>query len=120
MLSQLAGGHRGNSRQLLDRGVDPQLPAVENRSCCDSWAKVTALLKRGGFSAMKVWTEQVMNRWRPEDHFEYQVHSSWREELESLAPGLFVPCAKVFGGPERSLSGMGALHITSFHVIGLN
>ena len=61
-----------------------ELPAVENRSCCDSRAKVTALLNRGGFMAIKAWTEPVMNRWQPEDHFEYQVRSSWREELQSL------------------------------------
>jgi ubiquinone/menaquinone biosynthesis C-methylase UbiE len=61
-----------------------ELPAVENMSCCNSQAKVTALLKRGGFRSIKVWTEPILHIWRAEDHFWYQVHSNWREELESL------------------------------------
>ncbi len=64
-----------------------ELPAVENMSCCDSRPKVTGLLKRGGFRSIRAWTEPVQHGWRPEDHFAYQVHSSWREELESLPLG---------------------------------
>lgn len=69
-----------------------ELPAVENMSCCDSRPKVSALLKRGGFRSIRVWTEPVQHRWRPKDHFEYQVHSSWREELESLPRGKRQDC----------------------------
>jgi ubiquinone/menaquinone biosynthesis C-methylase UbiE len=63
-----------------------ELPAVENRSCCDSRAKVTSLLKGAGFTGIKTWIEEIVHAWRPEDHFEYQVHSSWREEIDSLSP----------------------------------
>jgi ubiquinone/menaquinone biosynthesis C-methylase UbiE len=69
-----------------------ELPAVENKSCCDSRPKVIALLKRGGFRSIRAWTEPVQHGWRPEDHFEYQVHSSWREELESLPGGQREDC----------------------------
>jgi ubiquinone/menaquinone biosynthesis C-methylase UbiE len=69
-----------------------ELPAVENMSCCDSRPKVTSLLKRSGFRSIRVWTEPVQHGWRPEDHYEYQVHSSWREELESLPRGKRQDC----------------------------
>jgi|SRR5579864_6943846 len=69
-----------------------ELPAVENRSCCDSKAKVTTLLKGAGFSAIKAWTEPIVHTWRPADHFQYQVHSSWREEIESLPSGARQDC----------------------------
>jgi ubiquinone/menaquinone biosynthesis C-methylase UbiE len=61
-----------------------QLPAVDNRACCNSEAKMTRLLERAGFTHIRTWTESLEHRWRPEDHFEYQVRSTSRLRLESL------------------------------------
>jgi ubiquinone/menaquinone biosynthesis C-methylase UbiE len=60
------------------------LPAVDNRTCCDSTQKMTALLEQAGFVSIKVWTESIEHRWRPEDHFDYQVGMSSRLRLQSL------------------------------------
>lgn len=68
------------------------LPAVRNRDCCDSEGKVIALLKGAGFKAVKAWTEPIVHTWRPEDHFEYQLQSSWREEIESLSSSARQDC----------------------------
>ncbi|GAC1661149.1 MAG: hypothetical protein PVS2B1_18840 [Candidatus Dormibacteraceae bacterium] len=62
-----------------------ELPAADNRACCDSPEKVTALLEQTGFKLTRVWSESLEYRWRPEDHFEYQTRSSSRLLLESLA-----------------------------------
>ncbi|GAC1476578.1 MAG: hypothetical protein PVSMB3_20500 [Candidatus Dormibacteraceae bacterium] len=62
-----------------------ELPAADNRACCDSPEKVTALLEQTGFILTRVWSESLEYRWRPEDHFEYQTRSSSRLLLESLA-----------------------------------
>lgn len=82
-----------------------ELPAVENLSCCDSRAKVTSLLRRAGFGSIKAWTEELEHTWRPEDHFEYQVRSSWREELESLSRGARLDC---LSRVRKRLSGLNA------------
>ena len=60
-----------------------QLPAVDNRACCDSAQKMTALLGKAGFVTIKVWSESIEHRWRPEDHFDYQVGSTSRLRLQS-------------------------------------
>lgn len=60
------------------------LPAVDNRACCDSVQKVTALLEDAGFVSIKVWTESIEHRWQPEEHFEYQVRMNARLRLQSL------------------------------------
>ena len=60
------------------------LPAVDNRACCDSAQKMTALLEQAGFVSIKVWTESIEHRWRSEDHFDYQVGMSSRLRLQSL------------------------------------
>src|SRR2546426_977094 len=52
-----------------------ELPAVDNRACCDSAQKMTALLGKAGFGSIKVWSESIEHRWRPEVHFDYQVRS---------------------------------------------
>ncbi len=57
---------------------------MENQTSCDTEAKVTALLDGAGFAAIKTWTRAVMHHWRPLDHFEYQQHYAWRDEIESL------------------------------------
>ena len=60
------------------------LPAVDNRACCDSTQKMTALLKHAGFVSIKVWTETIEQRWRAEDHFDLQVRMNARLRLQSL------------------------------------
>lgn len=61
-----------------------ELPAVDNRACCDSTQKMTALLEKAGFASIKVRRESIEHRWRPEDHFDYQVGSTSRQRLQSL------------------------------------
>jgi hypothetical protein len=61
-----------------------ELSAVDNRACCDSAQKMTALLGKAGFRSIKVWSESIEHRWRPEVHFDYQVRSSSRLRLLSL------------------------------------
>jgi SAM-dependent methyltransferase len=63
------------------------LPATDNRGCCDTQDKITLLLQRAGFSDIRSWTESLEHRWRPEDHFDYQVRSTSRLRLESLDAG---------------------------------
>jgi len=60
------------------------LPAVDNRACCDSTHKMTTLLEQAGFVAIRVWTESIEHRWRPEEHFDYQVGMNSRLRLQSL------------------------------------
>jgi len=60
------------------------LPAVDNRTCCDSSQKMTTLLEQAGFVTIKVWTESIEHRWRSEDHFDYQVRMNSRLRLQSL------------------------------------
>jgi ubiquinone/menaquinone biosynthesis C-methylase UbiE len=62
-----------------------ELPAVDNRACCDSGHKMTGLLEQAGFGAVKVWSESIEYQWRPEDYFDYQVRSASRLRLLSLA-----------------------------------
>ena len=61
-----------------------ELPATDNRPCCDNTKKMTSLLDRAGFASIKVWTESIEHRWRPEDHFEYHTRSTSRLRLQSL------------------------------------
>ena len=61
-----------------------ELPAVDNRACCDSAQKMTTLLGQTGFVSIKVWTESIEHRWRPEDHFDYQLRMNSRLRLQSL------------------------------------
>jgi ubiquinone/menaquinone biosynthesis C-methylase UbiE len=61
-----------------------ELPAVDNRACCDSTHKMSALLEQAGFVSIKVWTESIEHRWRSEDHFDYQVRMNSRLRLQSL------------------------------------
>lgn len=60
------------------------LPAVDNRACCDSTQKMTALLEHAGFVSINVWTETIEHRWQPDDHFDYQVRMNSRLRLQSL------------------------------------
>lgn len=60
------------------------LPAVDNRACCDSTQKISALLENAGFVSIKVWTESIEHRWQPEEHFDYQVRMNARLRLQSL------------------------------------
>lgn len=61
------------------------LPAVDNRACCDTEAKVTDLLRDAGFASIRVWTEPLVHRWAPGVHFEHQVLVSSRARLETLS-----------------------------------
>jgi ubiquinone/menaquinone biosynthesis C-methylase UbiE len=60
------------------------LPATDNRECCDTGSKVTDLLEQSGFGATRTWSESIDHRWRPEDYFEYQMRSTSRLRLLSL------------------------------------
>jgi ubiquinone/menaquinone biosynthesis C-methylase UbiE len=60
------------------------LPAADNRRCCDTSDKVTALLEGAGFDSTRVWSESLHHQWRPEDHFNYQMHSGSLPRLLSL------------------------------------
>jgi ubiquinone/menaquinone biosynthesis C-methylase UbiE len=62
-----------------------ELPAVDNRSCCDSEGKMTALFKQAGFVSVKAWREAIEHRWQPEDHFEYQMRGTSLLRLQSLS-----------------------------------
>jgi SAM-dependent methyltransferase len=64
-----------------------ELPAVDNRGCCDSQEKIAALLARAGFGSTRTWTESLHHHWRPEDFFEYQVRSGSRVRLLTLPRG---------------------------------
>jgi hypothetical protein len=61
-----------------------ELPATDNRECCDDGAKVTDLLEQSGFGATRVWSEAIEHRWQPDDYFEYQMRSTSRLRLLSL------------------------------------
>lgn len=60
------------------------LPAVDNRACCDSGQKMTALLEHASFVSINVWTEKIEHRWQPDEHFDYQVGMNARLRLQSL------------------------------------
>jgi ubiquinone/menaquinone biosynthesis C-methylase UbiE len=62
-----------------------ELPATDNRDCCDSAQKMTTLLEQAGFVSISVWSESIEHRWRPEHHFDYQVRSTSRLRLLSLS-----------------------------------
>jgi ubiquinone/menaquinone biosynthesis C-methylase UbiE len=62
-----------------------ELPAVDNRSCCDSEEKMTALFGQAGFVSVKAWREAIEHRWQPEDHFEYQMRGTSLLRLQSLS-----------------------------------
>ena len=61
-----------------------ELPATDNRACCDSAHKVTLLLEQAGFGITRVWSTSLEYRWRPEDYFEHQTRSASRLRLQSL------------------------------------
>jgi len=64
-----------------------ELPATDNRACCDSADKMTSLLEQAGFGVARVWSESIEYRWRPEDYFEHQTRSTSRLRLLSLDDG---------------------------------
>ena len=64
-----------------------ELPAADNRGCCDSSGKVAALLKGAGFDSTRVWSESLRHQWRPEDHFDYQLRGGSLPRLLSLPSG---------------------------------
>ena len=61
-----------------------ELPATDNRPCCDNIEKVAGLLERASFELTRVWSETIEHEWRPEVHFDYQVRSTSRLRLLSL------------------------------------
>ena len=79
-----------------------ELPAVDNRACCDSAEKLTALLERTGFILTRVWSESIEYRWRPEVHFDYQMRSASRLRFLSLDPAEREAC---LGRIRKRLSG---------------
>jgi SAM-dependent methyltransferase len=61
-----------------------ELPAADNRRCCDTRDKVAALLEGAGFDSTRVWSESIHHQWRSEDHFDYQMQSGSLLRLLSL------------------------------------
>jgi len=71
-----------------------ELPAVDNRGCCDSAEKIAALLAGAGFRSTRTWMESLHHQWKPEEFFEYQLRSGSRVRLQSLAPRERDRCVK--------------------------
>jgi len=61
-----------------------ELPATDNRPCCDNTLKMTSLLEEAGFASIKVWIESIEHRWPADGYFDYQVRSTSRLRLQSL------------------------------------
>ena len=61
-----------------------ELPATDNRGCCNSVEKMIALLTQSGFVSIKSWSEPVEHRWQPVVHFDYHIRSTARSRLQSL------------------------------------
>ena len=81
-----------------------ELPAVDNRGCCNSTEKVAGLLADAGLDSVHTWTEPIHHQWRPDDHFEYQMLSGSRLRLLALAPDERDHCV---GRVRDRLSGQG-------------
>jgi ubiquinone/menaquinone biosynthesis C-methylase UbiE len=81
-----------------------ELPATDNRGCCDNAEKVTTLLEQAGFDVGRVWSESIEYRWRPENYFEYQKRSTSRLRLLSLDEGDREACLRRI---RKRLSGFG-------------
>ena len=81
-----------------------ELPATDNRACCDNAEKVTALFEHTGFIVTRVWSESIEYRWRPEDYFDYQMRSTSRLRLQSLVEGDREACLRRI---RKRLSGSG-------------
>jgi ubiquinone/menaquinone biosynthesis C-methylase UbiE len=64
-----------------------ELPATDNRGCCDNSEKVTELFEQTGFITTRVWSESIEHRWRSDDYFDYQMRSTSRLRLLSLDDG---------------------------------
>lgn len=79
-----------------------ELPATDNRACCDDAGKVTELFEQTSFIVTRVWSESIEYRWRPEDHFDYQMRSTSRLRLQSLDEGDREAC---LGRIRKRLSG---------------
>lgn len=62
-----------------------ELPATDNKSCCDSAVKMASLLEQAGFTPSQIWTEALEHRWRPDDHFEYNIRRTSLARLQSLS-----------------------------------
>jgi SAM-dependent methyltransferase len=69
-----------------------ELPAVDNRSSCDTAEKVASLMEQAGLTLIKAWNESLEHRWRPEDHFEYQLRSNSCLRLQSLSVDARAAC----------------------------
>ncbi|HEV2028847.1 MAG TPA: methyltransferase domain-containing protein, partial [Candidatus Dormibacteraeota bacterium] len=71
-----------------------ELPATDNRACCDNAEKMTELFEQTGFSTTRVWSESIQHRWRAEDYFDYQMRSTSRLRLLSLDEGVREACLR--------------------------
>lgn len=84
-----------------------KLPATDNRGCCNTVAKMTALLKEAGYVSIKAWSEPLEHRWQPEVHFDYLLRSTARERLKSLDSNAREACLRRV---RDRLSGSGVDH----------
>lgn len=60
------------------------LPATDNLAICDTETKMGDLFTAAGFTTTRAWSERLVHRWRPEDHFEHQRLVVSRARLDSL------------------------------------
>lgn len=81
-----------------------ELPATDNRACCDNAEKVTTLFEQAGFGVGRRWSESIEYRWRPENHFDHQMRSTSRLRLLSLDEGDREACLRRI---RTRLSGLG-------------
>jgi SAM-dependent methyltransferase len=81
-----------------------ELPATDNRACCDNAEKVTTLFEQAGFGVGRLWSESIEYRWRPENHFDHQMRSTSRLRLLSLDEGDREACLRRI---RTRLSGLG-------------
>lgn len=71
--------------QLTQAGAKSlALPATDSLTCCDTETKMADLLGTAGFTSIRTWTEQLVHRWTPADHFEHQSLVTSRSRLESI------------------------------------
>ena len=71
-----------------------KLPATDNCGCCDNAEKVTTLLTQSGFGSLRVWSESIEHRWRPEVYYDYQMRRTSRARLSSLSPAKREACLR--------------------------
>jgi ubiquinone/menaquinone biosynthesis C-methylase UbiE len=60
------------------------LPATDSLTVCDSETKMVDLLTAAGFTSPRAWSETLVHRWHPEDHFVHHRLAVMRTRVDSL------------------------------------